>query len=96
MYISRSDCRRAFRVDPDVAAVVREVSAERLRAYVDVLSFPRNYFAERAANLRARGYRLFDIQMRTDHTTRLGAVEIPRAEYLARLRAALACDVTFG
>ena len=46
-------------------------------------------------HLRARGYTLFDTQMRTDHTSRLGAVEIPRAEYLARLRQALACDVSF-
>ncbi len=46
--------------------------------------------------LRARGYRLFDIQMLTEHTTSLGAVEIPRAEYLARLKEALACDVTFA
>jgi leucyl/phenylalanyl-tRNA--protein transferase len=45
--------------------------------------------------LRQRGFRLFDIQMRTDHTARLGAVEIPRREYLARLRTALACPVTF-
>ena len=45
--------------------------------------------------LRERGFRLFDIQYRTDHTTRLGAVEIPRGEYLARLRRALACPVTF-
>lgn len=45
--------------------------------------------------LRERGYTLFDIQMRTAHTTNLGAVEVRRAEYLRRLRAALACDVTF-
>jgi leucyl/phenylalanyl-tRNA--protein transferase len=35
--------------------------------------------------LRQRGFTLFDVQMRTDHTTRMGAVDIPRAEYLQRL-----------
>jgi leucyl/phenylalanyl-tRNA--protein transferase len=46
--------------------------------------------------LRERGYELFDVQMRTDHTTRMGATEIPRAEYLKRLRAAVAkTDVRF-
>jgi leucyl/phenylalanyl-tRNA--protein transferase len=51
------------------------------------------YLVER---LRERGFRLFDIQMRTEHTARLGAVEIPRTEYLARLREAIACPVTFA
>jgi leucyl/phenylalanyl-tRNA--protein transferase len=46
--------------------------------------------------LRQHGFRLFDIQMRTEHTARLGAVEIARAEYLARLREALACEVMFA
>ncbi|HLJ94480.1 MAG TPA: leucyl/phenylalanyl-tRNA--protein transferase [Gemmataceae bacterium] len=45
--------------------------------------------------LRQRGFRLFDIQFLTAHTTRLGAVEILRAQYLARLRQALALPVTF-
>ncbi|WP_084634572.1 leucyl/phenylalanyl-tRNA--protein transferase [Propionicicella superfundia] len=42
--------------------------------------------------LRAAGTperRLLDVQWRTDHLATLGAVEIPRAEYLTRLRAAL-------
>jgi leucyl/phenylalanyl-tRNA--protein transferase len=43
--------------------------------------------------LRDRGFELFDIQFVTDHTRRLGAIEIPRAEYLKRLRRALACKV---
>jgi leucyl/phenylalanyl-tRNA--protein transferase len=50
------------------------------------------YLVER---LRQRGFQLFDIQFVTEHTTRLGAVEIPRAEYLARLRRALAHTVRF-
>lgn len=39
--------------------------------------------------LRERGYQLFDVQFLNDHTASLGAVEIPRREYLARLRRAL-------
>jgi leucyl/phenylalanyl-tRNA---protein transferase len=46
--------------------------------------------------LKERGFQLFDIQMLTDHTARLGAVEIPRAEYLVRLRGALACRAIFA
>jgi len=45
--------------------------------------------------LRRRGFQLFDIQMVTQHTVRLGAVEIPRAEYLERLKKALNCEVAF-
>jgi leucyl/phenylalanyl-tRNA--protein transferase len=45
--------------------------------------------------LRERGYQLFDVQFLNEHTASLGAVEIPRREYLARLRKALASDVTF-
>jgi leucyl/phenylalanyl-tRNA--protein transferase len=47
-------------------------------------------------HLRARGYALFDIQQLTAHTASLGAVEIPRHQYLGRLAAALQADVTFG
>ena len=46
-------------------------------------------------HLVQRGYQLFDIQMVTQHTLSLGAVEIPRKEYLARLRQALRCNVRF-
>jgi leucyl/phenylalanyl-tRNA--protein transferase len=46
--------------------------------------------------LRARAFQLFDIQFVTQHTASLGAVEIPRAEYLARLRRALECPVHFA
>jgi leucyl/phenylalanyl-tRNA--protein transferase len=42
--------------------------------------------------LRARGFTLFDVQYHTPHLARFGAVEIPRADYLRRLRAALALD----
>ncbi len=47
------------------------------------------------ARLRAGGFTLLDAQMPTPHLTRLGAVSIPRAEYLARLRAALAVPASF-
>jgi leucyl/phenylalanyl-tRNA--protein transferase len=47
--------------------------------------------------LRDRGYVLFDVQMRTDHTARMGATDIPRSDYLRRLRTAVAkTGVTFG
>lgn len=46
--------------------------------------------------LRQREFQLFDIQFLTEHTTRLGAVEIPRSEYLARLRQALRARTAFA
>ncbi len=41
-------------------------------------------------HLRERGYQLFDIQQLTAHSRSLGAIAIPRREYLRRLAAALA------
>lgn len=46
--------------------------------------------------LRERGFQLFDIQFVTDHTRRLGAVEVSRAEYLARLRRAVRLPARFA
>jgi len=46
--------------------------------------------------LRARGYMLFDVQFLTSHLKRFGAVEIPRKEYLRRLRHALRQECRFG
>lgn len=46
--------------------------------------------------LRAGGFVLCDAQVPTPHLQRLGAVEISRAEYLRRLKEALAVDATFG
>lgn len=40
-------------------------------------------------HLRERGFVLFDTQMLTETTRALGAIEIPRREYLARLRVAI-------
>ena len=45
--------------------------------------------------LRERGYILLDIQWMTEHLRRFGAVEIPRASFLKRLRAAIALDCRF-
>ncbi|RYH11107.1 leucyl/phenylalanyl-tRNA--protein transferase [Tropicimonas sp. IMCC6043] len=45
--------------------------------------------------LRLGGFRLFDTQFLTDHLASLGAIEIPRAEYQRRLRAALATRADF-
>jgi leucyl/phenylalanyl-tRNA--protein transferase len=47
-------------------------------------------------HLRARGFTLFDMQLITPATQPLGAVEIPRAEYLNRLRKAVRQDCTFS
>jgi leucyl/phenylalanyl-tRNA--protein transferase len=45
--------------------------------------------------LQVRGFVLFDTQVITENTARLGAVEIPRVEYLARLEKALQAQVSF-
>ena len=47
-------------------------------------------------HLRQRGFVLFDIQQWTPHTGSLGAREIPRRQFLHRLRHALSLPVTFG
>jgi leucyl/phenylalanyl-tRNA--protein transferase len=46
-------------------------------------------------HLRERGFALFDIQMVTPATRRLGAVEIPRSEYLQRLKYAVELSRAF-
>src|SRR5262249_18814035 len=46
--------RRPRETDAAVAELLRGVSEERLRAYVDLFAFPRHYVAERRANVRAR------------------------------------------
>jgi leucyl/phenylalanyl-tRNA--protein transferase len=45
--------------------------------------------------LQGHGFVLFDTQVVTEHTARLGAVEIPRDEYLSRLKAALEVPARF-
>ena len=46
--------------------------------------------------LRARGFRLLDVQFLPPHLIRMGAVEIPRRLYLSQLRQALAVATSFG
>jgi leucyl/phenylalanyl-tRNA--protein transferase len=46
--------------------------------------------------LQELGFTLFDVQFLNDHTARLGAIEIPRREYLRRLQEAVARPVAFA
>lgn len=48
------------------------------------------------AHLGARGFQLLDIQQLTEHTARLGGVEISRSEYLQRLAVAIQEPVSFS
>ncbi|MBY0456579.1 MAG: leucyl/phenylalanyl-tRNA--protein transferase, partial [Gemmataceae bacterium] len=41
------------------------------------------------SRLRERGFALLDVQMKTAHTGTMGATEVPRKDYLKRLRAAV-------
>jgi leucyl/phenylalanyl-tRNA--protein transferase len=45
--------------------------------------------------LRARGFTLLDTQWVTPHLQQFGAIEIPRPDYLRRLEASLAVEVSF-
>ena len=47
-------------------------------------------------HLKRRGYTLLDVQWTNAHTRRLGASDIPRSDYVARLAAAMDQNVTFG
>lgn len=46
-------------------------------------------------HLRARGYRLLDVQWVTGHLVQFGAIEIPKREYLKKLEHALELDAQF-
>jgi leucyl/phenylalanyl-tRNA--protein transferase len=46
--------------------------------------------------LRERGFVLLDAQYSNPHTQRLGAIEIPRSEFLAQLRAAVRLHCRFA
>lgn len=54
MLVANSKHRRPKDPDAAIADVLRGVSADRLRAFVEMLAFPRHYLAERKANVRAR------------------------------------------
>jgi len=47
-------------------------------------------------HLRTREFELFDVQMTTPITRQLGATEIPREEYLKRLKAAMRKECSFS
>lgn len=53
-------------------------------------------FASSVEWLRGRGFEIIDCQVDTDHLRRFGAREIRRAEFLARLRNALATATSRG
>ncbi len=46
--------------------------------------------------MKSRRFGLLDVQFTTPHLERLGAVEIPRTEYLERLEEALAVETSFA
>jgi leucyl/phenylalanyl-tRNA--protein transferase len=46
-------------------------------------------------HLQVRGYELLDVQWTNSHTRSLGATDIPRAEYIARLSRAVNRNATF-
>lgn len=46
-------------------------------------------------HLRDQNFILFDVQQTNDHTRSLGAIDIPRTEYLDRLQEALATNARF-
>jgi Zn-dependent M28 family amino/carboxypeptidase len=54
MFVAYSKNREPKATDAAVADVLRAVSSEKLHAFVDMLSFPRHYVAEKKANARAR------------------------------------------
>jgi Zn-dependent M28 family amino/carboxypeptidase len=54
MLIAHSHKRRPTKADPAIAAILQRVSSQRLRAFVEMLAFPRHFLAEREANTRAR------------------------------------------
>jgi leucyl/phenylalanyl-tRNA--protein transferase len=45
--------------------------------------------------LTRRGFRLLDVQWLTPHLAQFGAIEIPRRQYLAKLRQALEVECAF-
>ena len=47
-------------------------------------------------HLKSRGFVLFDVQQASPHLVRMGATEIPRHEFLSRLKEALELPVTFA
>jgi leucyl/phenylalanyl-tRNA--protein transferase len=47
------------------------------------------------SRLKEKGYQLFDLQIINEHTSMMGATEIPRDDYLARVKLAIQLKITF-
>lgn len=47
------------------------------------------------SRLKEKGYQLFDLQIINEHTSTMGATEIPRDNYLARVKIAIQLKITF-
>jgi len=47
------------------------------------------------SRLKEKGYQLFDLQIINEHTSTMGAIEIPRDDYLARVKSAIKKDICF-
>ena len=47
------------------------------------------------SRLKEKGYQLFDLQIINEHTSMMGATEIPRDDYLARVKTAINKDICF-
>jgi hypothetical protein len=54
MKLASSKNRAPAAPDPAVAKILNEVSSESLRTFVEMIAFPRHYFAQNSANRRAR------------------------------------------
>ncbi|MBS2023513.1 MAG: leucyl/phenylalanyl-tRNA--protein transferase [Deltaproteobacteria bacterium] len=52
-------------------------------------------FARMAERLRAQGFDLFDVQVMTDHLALLGCEPMPRRDYIAKVKKAVARQVQF-
>ena len=63
--------------------------------YSDARDASKVALAHLVARLRVGGYRLLDAQFMTGHLAQFGTEEIPRAEYLRRLKDALASQGDF-
>ena len=47
------------------------------------------------SRLKEKGYQLFDLQIINEHTSMMGATEIPRDDYLARVKTAIKINICF-
>jgi len=47
------------------------------------------------SRLKEKGYQLFDLQIINEHTATMGAIEIPRDDYLARIKTAIKEKISF-